>query len=148
MLIDFIKRHEGLRLKAYDDASSAELAPGVMLTGHPTIGWGRALDTNGISKEEAEILLARDITRASNTARVLVPSFGDLNSARQAALVSMAFQLGHGGLRQFKSMIAAIEAEDWPRARMEALHSAWATQTPARAEEIGEMLLTGRWPGE
>ncbi len=135
MLIDLIKRHEGLSLKPYMDSR-----------GFLTIGYGRNLDANGISKSEAEYLLSADITRATNAARACVPSFGDLDSARQAALTCMAFQMGGSGLAGFKSMIAAVEARNWPRARMEALHSYWAEQTPRRAEEVADMILTGKWP--
>ncbi len=45
MLIDLIKRHEGLSLKPYMDSR-----------GFLTIGYGRNLDANGISKSEAEYL--------------------------------------------------------------------------------------------
>lgn len=135
MLIDLIKRQEGLSLKLYHDT-----------LGFASIGYGRCIDKVGISQDEAEYLLRSDITRATNAAREAVPSFGDLDSARQAALISMAFQMGRGGLQGFKSMISAIEAKDWPRARLECLHSRFAKQTPNRANEIGEMILTGKWP--
>ena len=137
MIVDFIKRHEGISLKPYRDT-----------LGFLTIGYGRNLDGAGISQDEAEYLLQADLARATNAARELVPDFGDIGLARQAALVSMAFQLGRGGLSQFKAMLSAIEAKDWPRARLEALHSRFAEQTPRRAEEVAEMLLTNRFAGE
>ena len=52
-LIDSIKRHEGLRLFPYNDT-----------TGHLSIGYGRNLTSNGISTQEAEIMLKSDIGAA------------------------------------------------------------------------------------
>ena len=51
-MIGMLKRHEGLRLKPYQDT-----------IGKLTIGYGRNLDDRGISKEEAEYLLRNDISR-------------------------------------------------------------------------------------
>ena len=45
-----IKKSEGLRLKPYKCPA-----------GKTSIGWGRNLEDNGISKEEAEFLLNNDI---------------------------------------------------------------------------------------
>lgn len=135
MIHEFLKAHEGLRLKPYTDS-----------LGRVTIGFGRCLDTTGITKEEAEYLFANDVTRATNAAmRVYGERFGDLKPARQAALISMAYQLGEVGLAGFKDMLAFARAGDWEQAAKEAMESRWATQTLRRASETAEMLRTGEY---
>lgn len=138
MIHDFIKRHEGLRLKPYTDS-----------LGRVTIGYGRCLDTVGITEAEAQFLFYNDFTRATNAAhRVFGDSFGDLAPARQAALIAMAYQLGEAGLADFKNMLAFMRSGDWKRAADEALESRWATQTLRRAHETAKMIETGEWPRE
>lgn len=135
MIHDFLKRHEGLRLKPYSDTM-----------GRITIGWGRCLDTTGISRDEADYMFVNDVTRATNAAiRVYGEGFGDLKPARQGALIAMAYQLGEAGLADFKDMLAFARAGDWEQAANEALESRWATQTLRRASETAEMLRTGEW---
>lgn len=137
MIHEFIKAHEGFRARPYKCTE-----------GYLSIGWGRNLDTTGITKEEAEYLFANDVTRATNAAmRVYGERFGDLKPARQAALISMAYQLGEVGLAGFKDMLAFARAGDWEQAAKEAMESRWATQTLRRASETAEMLRTGEWIG-
>jgi lysozyme len=49
-VIDLIKTHEGLRLNVYQCTA-----------GKNTIGYGRNLDDNGISKDEADFMLRNDV---------------------------------------------------------------------------------------
>ena len=136
MIHDFLKRHEGLRLKPYTCSQ-----------GFLTIGYGRNLEHVGITKQEADYLFVNDVTRATNGAmRVYGERFGDLAPARQGALIAMVYQLGEEGLAGFKDMLAFARAGDWQRAYEEALESRWATQTLNRAHETATMLLTGEWP--
>lgn len=145
---ELIRAHEGFRAQVYDDATGRPLKPGDVLKGHPTIGYGRALDVNGIDAREAEALLDADIARATTAAQEIVgmDTFGGLASARQAALVSMAFQLGRAGLGKFNNMLSAIRRGHWEVAAEEALSSLWGRQVPARSRAIATMLLTGNWP--
>ena len=43
-------------------------------------------------------------------------------------------------LLKFKKMIAALKAEDWVLARLEATDSRWYNQTPKRAERHAKVL--------
>ena len=131
-LLNLIRRHEGFRASAYQDTR-----------GYLTIGYGRLIDARrggGISRAEAEFLLAGDIKRAEATVRALFRGADDFTPARYSALVSMAFNLGRGGLRRFSNMSAAIACNDWEMAAEEALNSVWARQVPARAQEIAPAL--------
>lgn len=126
-----IKKHEGLRLKPYR-CSSQKI----------TIGYGRNLQDNGITLEEAETMLQHDLGTAIKDAQSL-PFFASLNEARQAVIVDMVFNLGLPRFGMFKKMIAAIERELWHVAANEMLNSRWARQVGKRANTLSEMMRLG-----
>ena len=133
-LVAQIKRHEGIRLAAYEDH-----------LGYLTIGVGRLIDARrggGISEEEADYLLANDLATCVQDL-LGIPAFAGLDHVRQQALVNMRFQLGAQGIRAFRRMWKAIGKHDFEAASVEALDSVWAKQTPSRAKEIAEQLRTG-----
>lgn len=133
-------RHEGLRLFPYRCPQGAL-----------TIGVGRNLDANGISKEEAMRMLGEDIRACERDLEQIFGSFNQVfgsyrrkdATTRVKALIDMRFQLGASGFRSFSSMIQAIKDKDWNRAADEALNSLWAQQTPERAREIAGMIRHG-----
>lgn len=125
--------HEGLRLRPY-------FCPG----GHLTIGVGRNLQQQGISEEEAIMLLENDIRSCIGGVRNLFPDFDDLNEVRQRVLIDMRFNLGQGGLTNFHKMNEAIFAGDFSSAAAEMLNSQWAQQVGQRATRLAEMMRTGR----
>ncbi|PNH90251.1 lysozyme [Vibrio diazotrophicus] len=126
-----IKKHEGLRLKPYR-CSSQKI----------TIGYGRNLQDNGISQEEADTLLQHDLNSAIKEAESL-PFFVSLNEPRQAVIVDMVFNMGLPRFCMFKKMIAAIECEHWHVAAHEMLNSRWARQVGKRANTLSEMMRLG-----
>lgn len=130
-IVEDLKRHEGLRLHAYEDH-----------LGYWTIGYGRMIDKRkggGISEAEAEHLLANDIDRVC--ARLQHErGFRHAPFTVKRALANMAFQLGIGGLLSFQRMWSALEQQDYERAADEALDSRWAEQTPNRAQEVAEWI--------
>jgi lysozyme len=131
-LVEQLKRHEGFVPHAYQDH-----------LGFWTIGYGRLIDKSrngGLTASEAEYLLHNDVTRITAELHARLPLFERLSEKKKQALANMAFQLGVSGLMGFRRMLAAIKDEDWTRARMEALDSKWAQQTPARAREIANMI--------
>jgi len=69
----------------------------------------------------------------------LYADFSSFGPDRQAALLSMAFNLGAPRLAKFHKMRAAIAADDW-QAAAEALASKWAGQVPRRVAEIARLL--------
>ena len=132
-LIDSIKRHEGLRLFPYNDT-----------TGHLSIGYGRNLTSNGISTQEAEIMLKSDIGAARHYFDLLPLEVREkCNQAREDILTEMVFQLGYMGVLKFKRMLGAIQAGDFERASKEMLMSRWAKQTPRRCAEMAEVMRGG-----
>lgn len=88
-----IKRHEGLRLKAYPDPGSRN--------GHPwTIGYGHTRGVkkgDRITKAQAETFLRQDVAWAEAEVRRLGI---DLNQNQFDALTSFAFNVGPGQFRR------------------------------------------------
>ena len=132
-LRDELMAEEGLRLNPYHDS-----------TGYLSIGYGRCLDTAGITKEEALYLLDNDITRTCRELDRLLPWWRMLDDARARALASMAFNLGVGGLMKFSMMLAALKSGDWHTAAAEALDSKWARQVGDRATRIADIFRANR----
>lgn len=134
-LLEMIRRHEGFVSHAYQDH-----------LGYWTIGYGRLIDERrggGISRDEAEYLLSNDVSQVKEQLSERLPWWDQIDEARQAALVNMAFQLGIDGLLQFRNTLHLLQNERWEWAAKEALNSRWASQTPERAQEIAEILRTG-----
>lgn len=134
-LIAQLKRHEGLRLHAYQDH-----------LGFWTIGYGRLIDERrggGISEAEAELLLRNDVKRVQADIERRLPWVRGLSDARQQALCNMGFQLGVSGLLGFRRMLDALKRGRFHLASQEALNSRWARQTPSRAEEVADMIRDG-----
>lgn len=132
-----LRLHEGERLKPYRCTA-----------GKLTIGVGRNLDDRGITAEESAMLLSNDITREERALINALPWVAQLDEVRQRVLLDMAFNMGLGGLLQFKNTLATIKAGDYERAASMMLDSRWATQVGQRAERLSRMMATGKTPRE
>ncbi|HLJ89560.1 MAG TPA: glycoside hydrolase family protein [Candidatus Angelobacter sp.] len=129
-----IARDEGLRLKPYRDSR------GVL-----TIGYGRNLESVGITQDEAQSLLCNDISRHFNALAAALPWVSRLDDSRQSALVNMSFNLGLKGLLKFRKALAAIESGHFTLAAQQLLKSSWAEQVGGRAIRIAKQIETGEW---
>jgi lysozyme len=98
----FISQAEGVRLHVYDDSAGLptigvghlltrdELDSGLILAGSESVPWN-----DGITKEQADAILARDLRRTENGVNGAVQ--GTLLDQHQFdALVSLAFNIGVG----------------------------------------------------
>lgn len=111
--LDFIKSHEGLRLKAYIDP-----------VGVPTIGYGSIRYENGdkvamgeqITIERAEKLLKVDVERRMNAFKHLVQI--PLTDNQWTALLSFVYNLGIGAFEgsTLRKRINGQQSEDLIRA--------------------------------
>lgn len=143
-LIDRIKKHEGLRLFVYDDATGKPIKQGTTVQGHPTIGYGRLLDDrNGITLEMAEAMLTEDLGRVKRQVAVSLPWADRLTESRREVLYEMCFQLGLRGLLGFRLTLNHIKNGDYDKAAREMLNSRWARQTPSRAKALAEVMRNG-----
>lgn len=140
LLISELIRDEGVRLVVYDDATGKPLKIGDKVTGHATIGVGRALDVRGITKEEASYLLDNDVDNLTAELSKGLPYFDTLSDDRQRVLVNMAFNLGVTGLLGFHDMLRYIEEGRYGLASKAMLDSKWATQVGDRAIRLSEMM--------
>lgn len=131
-----VKVAEAFRSQLYHDSR-----------GYLTIGYGRLLDPTkggGISRDEAEYLLANDLGRAEREAEGL-QSYHDLSAPRQSVLIEMCFNLGLDGVKAFKRMLSALVQQDYAHAAAEMLESEWAGQVKGRATELALQMETGQW---
>ena len=128
-----LRIHEGLRLKPYKDT-----------TGHLTIGYGRNLEANGISKDEAEYLFNNDVNRVDAELTQTFEWYSLLSVVRRAVIIDMTFNLGIRGLSRFKKTISYIESKEYEKASIEMLDSLWAKQVGQRAIELSQMMKDNR----
>lgn len=105
-----------------------------------TIGYGHKVlpnemekYKNGISAIDADLLLAWDIDRTkkdlATLGLVLPKDWEDF-------MIIMTFQLGLGGVKKFKRMIAALKLCLWSEAVEQAKDSLWYRQTPNRVLDM------------
>jgi lysozyme len=144
-VVEQLKREESKRLTVYDDATGSPIVPGYRVIGHPTIGIGRALDTNGISDDESEYLFANDVANVRIEVTKRLPWITSMNEPRQAVFLGMAFQMGVAGFLQFKNSIAMAKAGEYEACAKNLLKSLWAKQTPQRAYRMAEQMRLGTW---
>ncbi len=130
-LKEWIKYHEGFRSRPYIDT-----------VGKLTIGYGRNLQDNGISVDEAEFLFENDLHRCISDLNKYT-WFTKQPTPIQDALINMCFNLGINKLLGFKKMIVALSKGDYTHAAIEALNSKWATQVGERAKDIALMIRQG-----
>lgn len=131
---EYIHQEEGFRSKPYRCTSGAL-----------TIGIGWNLDA-GITWEEAVMIFRHRVDGIRRALLERYEWFPKLNEARQAALVSMAYQMGTAGLFSFRRTLASIGSGDYEKASREMLDSKWARQTPARAQRTAYMMRYGKFP--
>lgn len=124
---------EGLKLKPYHCTA-----------GYLTIGVGRNLDTNGISKDEALQMLDNDIARCTAELRQTFTWFESLDSVRQEVLINMCFNMGLKTLKTFVNTLRLISEGRYKSASESMLKSKWAEQVGARAERLAEAMKEGK----
>jgi lysozyme len=93
-LKESIKKFEGLELKPY-------YCPAKKLS----IGYGRNLEDRGITKNEADFLLANDILNIKLELEDKLPIYKKLDDVRKNVLIEMAFNMGVPRLLGFKKTI-------------------------------------------
>ena len=108
--------------------------------GKITIGYGRNIEDNGITREEALFLLRNDIKVTRGELSHSFEWFQSLPDAKQGALINMCFNLGLTRFRKFKKMIAALEVGDYKAASIQMLDSRWANQVGERARRLARVM--------
>jgi lysozyme len=144
LLRRLLQRDEGRKLDPYRDS-----------LGLWTIGYGHLIDRRKggrlpdwlksfpISQEEAEHLLDTDVVEKEIELSQSWPAFESQSALIKAVMVSMAFQMGVGGVMAFTRTLQAIEEQRWADAGRGMRESLWARQTPKRATRLALAVETG-----
>lgn len=132
-LLEMLERHEGYRAQPY-----------ICSEGATTIGIGRNLDVNGISRDEALYMLNNDVCQVETDIRRAWAHFDDLSETRKIVILNMCFQMGVAGVMEFTRMLNALEVGDFALAGDEMLDSRWRDQTQGRAFELAQIMVRDR----
>lgn len=137
-----IAKDEGLRLEPYQDHM-----------GFWTVGYGHLIDRRKggtlpawikpsfpLEQIEVDQLLKHDIGTREGVLDMSIPWWRGLSTVRRAVLLSMAFQLGTGGLLKFTNTLKAVEKGQWSEAAHGMRNSLWYRQTTARAERLAKAM--------
>lgn len=127
-------RDEGVKLRPYKDT-----------VGKLSIGVGRNLEDVGVSIDEAKVMLQNDIKHATLALSQTFPWTDVIDDVRHAALVNLVFNMGIGGLSEFRKMLAELQIGNFSEAAAEMLNSKWATQVGDRAKRLALQVKTGQW---
>jgi len=124
--------HEDLKTKPYRDSR-----------GFLTIGVGRNLDANGITRAEALYMLENDISKCKAQ---LYPFtwFKNLNIVRQEVMIELCFNMGLDSLLKFQHMIGFLIAKEWQNAANALMDSEWSKEVSKdRSSNIVDRLIKG-----
>lgn len=124
-----LKADEGFRSKVYRCSEGVQ-----------TIGYGRNLESKGVTQQEAEQMLDNDIRDADNECRRRIPCYPYLDDDRQGVVLNMLFNLGWPRLQRFTRFLKALEQRDYAKAADEMLDSLWHEQVGARAERLAARM--------
>lgn len=116
-IVQRLQRDEGLRLKLYRDTR-----------GNWLIGYGRNLVGRGISRNEAMMLLQNDILACQGDLDKHLPWWRDLSDLRQMVMLSLCYNLGIYGLKEFNVALKWMRAGKYGDAAREFMQSKWARQ--------------------
>lgn len=134
-IVEILKRDEGLRLKLYRDTDR-----------NWSVGYGRNMTARGISESEALYLLQNDIRACQDDLDAHLAWWRLLTAPRQMAMLSLCYNLGIYGLKDFKAALKAMETGRYRDAARQFLHSKWAKQVGRRAHRITQLIDPERLP--
>lgn len=113
-------------------------------TGHLTVGIGRNLQSEGVSLDEALMMLDNDIMRCErDLAHYAASWYPKLDDVRKSVLIDMTFEMGIQGVLEFRVMIFNLTNGFFELAAKDMLSSKWAEQVPGRAQRLALIMETG-----
>ena len=108
--------------------------------GYWTIGYGIEVEQQGLSDDEARMLLrSRVLTVIDEVNKKLSWLITQPEPIRRV-IYNMAYNLGMPRLKGFKNMLDALEKKDYKKAAIEAKDSLWYRQTKTRAERLVSII--------
>lgn len=114
-------------------------SPYLDTVGKNTIGYGRNLDDNPLTEEEAEYLLKNDLKKVSYECCKL-SYYSELSMERRSVILNMVYNLGMPRFKKFKRMNKALSDKNYLLASIEMLDSKWAKQVGDRAIRLSEQM--------
>ena len=143
-IMSMIARHEGKKLKPYQDS----LGLWTVGVGH-LIGDGKTLpaDMNRqFSEEEVDAMFAEDY-KHHKSAAMKIPGYNNLNESGQAALIDLTFNMGPAWYKKWPNFTKSLEEGDIEGAAKNLEQSKWYSQVGNRAPEIVGLLKKGKGDG-
>lgn len=119
--------HEGYRDTVYPDRKGLAVGVGRNVTGQLKEG-------DKITREQAQRWFAEDTDAALIAGNRIAKDLGVTNQQAILGLAGAVFQLGEGGLGEFKQTKKAIQSRDWEGFKKQVYDSDWAKQTPDRVK--------------
>lgn len=147
-LIADLQPEEGFKLVngqpcLYDDATGAAIVPGYRLVGHPTAGYGFALDVSPLTQAESLPILASRAAAADAKIQADLPWIKNLSEPRQRALADMTYNLGAAGLESFGTFLGLLKAGDFAAAADDLKGTTWYRQVGNRGVRIAAVIRNG-----
>ena len=112
-VLEQLKEDEGFRGGVYQCSE-----------GKNTVGYGRNLDDNPLTKREALYLLNNDLDKISRQASKF-PFYRYLTPNRRGVIIQMIFTMGESRFNGFRKMITALSRKQYGIAADEMLDSKW-----------------------
>jgi len=128
-LLEQIKDHEGFKSTVYQCTE-----------GYDTIGYGFAIKDLELTEEIAEDILIGKLSKLRLRLCKTFDWFLDTPEVVQEVIMNMCYQMGLSGFSQFKKTIYYFETEQYEEAADEMLDSLWHKQTPARSQELSDVI--------
>lgn len=119
-----------------------------------TIGYGHNLDANPVpgigedstlTEDQARMLLHKDLAKVEREVETALPWVRDLDAARHAVLVNMAFNMGIRGLLSFNRTLESVKRGEYRDAARRMVASKWVRQVKGRATRLIRQMETGQW---
>lgn len=118
-----------------------ELKPYKCPAGKITIGIGRNLTDNGITKDESRYLFNTDVSRTYDAAiKILGTDFYSYSKNRQCAILNLIFNLGETKFRKFTNTIQATKNKNWELVGQNLRKSLWFKQVGNRGNRVVTLL--------
>jgi len=124
-LIERIGANEGFRSKPY------QCSEGVWTIGHG-LTW--------LTEEESLHILTGRISQLHLKLLDDLDWYKDMPPEVQGVVIEMCFQMGFSGFCKFKKAISHMKEKEFQLAATEMLDSRWHKQTPARSEQLADIV--------
>jgi lysozyme len=128
---EHIKEHEGFSKLAYECPH-----------GFITIAWGRNLETTGINKDEAEILLDNDVNDCIADLKRVIKNFDNMPGKAQLVLIDLVYNMGLSKLLGFENFLDSLECGKYEEAAEHLLDSKYARQLKRRSRINASYIIS------